>query len=388
MKHLKDIDIDNKKVLIRVDYNVPIQDNKIINSFRIDSSLKTIQYCLDRGCKVVLMSHLGRPMGPDSKYSLEIVASYISHIFKKNKVYFSSDCISERAFKVTNNLKSSEIHVLENLRFYKEEKDCDLDFSRKLSKHGEIYVNDAFGTAHRSHASNVGVTRFFDIKSYGFLIANELKYFKDSISNDSDIVLLLGGAKISDKIKLLARFGKIAENILIGGAMSNNFLAAKGFSVGKSLIEKDYINLAKEILNNNLDKIHTPIDFVCTKDIAFGSKLRVCSFDSIGPDEITVDIGPRTVLMFSEILKRSKYILWNGPMGIIEKPDFALGTKKMIELIKKETKSGAVSIIGGGDTSSAIENSDFKKFSHISTGGGASLKLLSGELMPALDALN
>ena len=388
MKHLKDIDIDNKKVLIRVDYNVPIRDNKIIDSFRVDSSLKTIRYCLDRGCKVILMSHLGRPDGFDSCYSLKIVADYIDSIFEKHKVYFSSDCISGNAFNVSANLKSNEIHVLENLRFYKQEESCDLGFSECLSKHGEVFINDAFGTAHRSHASNVGIARFFDTKSYGFLIADELKYLKDSISNNSGIVLLVGGAKISDKIKLLSRFGKIADNILIGGAMSNNFLAAKGFNVGNSLLENSCIDLAMDIMNTNPNKIHLPVDFICTKNINTKKEVRVCSFDSIDHDEITVDIGPKTVLTFGDIIKEAKYVLWNGPMGIIEQPEFALGTNKMIDLIKEETKAGVISIIGGGDTSSAIKNSDFRHFSHISTGGGASLKLLGGELMPALEALN
>tara|TARA_B100001142_G_C14324671_1_gene651774 strand:- start:1045 stop:2211 length:1167 start_codon:yes stop_codon:yes gene_type:complete len=388
MKHLRDIDIDNKRVLIRLDYNVPIQGNKIINSFRIDSSIKTIQYCLDRGCKVILMSHLGRPKGVDNSYSLEIVADYIRNVFKSYKVYFSADCISDSAFNISDNLRSKEIHVLENLRFYRQEKDCDSDFSKHLSRHGEIFINDAFGTAHRSHASNVGVARFFNVKSYGFLIANELKYLKDSMSNNSGLVLLVGGAKISDKIKLLSRFGKIAQNILIGGAMSNNFLAAKGFSVGKSLIEQGYIDLAKDIIDNNPNKINIPIDFICTKNIAFKEGVRVCCSDSIASDEITVDIGPKTVLMFNEIIKQAKCVLWNGPMGIIEEPEFAIGTDKIIDSIKEATKTGSVSIIGGGDTSSAIESSEFSQFTHISTGGGASLKLLSGELMPALEALN
>lgn len=388
MKHLKDIDINNKSVLIRMDYNVPIRNNKIVDSFRIDSSMKTIRHCLDRGCKITLMSHLGRPKGFDNKYSLEIVSKYINSAFDDNKVFFSSDCISEDAIKLSKNLKAGEIHVLENLRFYNQEADCEINFSRKLSEHGEVFINDAFGTAHRAHASNVGVAKFFSIKSYGFLIAKELKYLQDSIAGSSDISLLVGGAKISDKIKLLSRFGNIAQNILIGGAMSNNFLVAKGFDVGKSLIEQDYIDLAKEIISNNPGKICTPVDFICTKNIVDKIDVRVSDFDSIKSDEITVDIGPKTVLKFSDIVKQTKCILWNGPMGIIEEPEFSTGTNKMIDIIKKATKMGSISIIGGGDTSSAIKDDEFNQFSHISTGGGASLKLLSGELMPAFEALD
>ena len=387
LKKISNIDIDNKSVLIRVDYNVPIIDGKIINTFRIDSSIDTIQYCLDRNCKVILMSHLGRPKENDSNYSLTPVYNYLNNVFK-NSVYFSLDCISEDAINKSKNLKPKEIHLLENLRFYNEELTCDAAFSEKLSRHADIFINDAFGTAHRAHSSNVGVASFFRQKGHGLLISKEIKYLKEGIEKESQkLTLLLGGAKISDKIKLISRFENIADYILIGGAMSNNFISAKGFQVGKSLIEKDCIALAKKILEKNKDKILIPSDFVCVTDIDDERNSRIASFKDIGGNEITVDIGPETISTFKRIIDNTDCVLWNGPMGIIEKKKFSLGTEKMINIIKKITENNSISIIGGGDTSSVISMNDFNKFTHISTGGGASLKFLSGEIMPALEAL-
>ena len=387
MNHIANIDIKNKTILIRVDYNVPIVNNKIINTFRIDASLETINYCLDRGCKVVLMSHLGRPDGQDLKYSLKSVFKYLKTFFN-NRIYFSSDCISDKAISISKNLKSGEIHLLENLRFHNEELNCDKDFSRKLSQHGTVFINDAFGTAHREHSSNVRVSDFFKLKGCGFLISKEIKYLKKSIEEDNQkITLLLGGAKISDKIKLISRFESIAENILIGGAMSNNFLAAEGFNVGKSLIERDYINLARTIMHKNRNKIKYPLDFICTENINDEKNVHISRYDNIMDNHIAVDIGPETISLFSSIIKDADCVIWNGPMGIIEKKEFIKGTDKMIESIKEFTRLGGISIIGGGDSSSLIRINDFNKFTHISTGGGASLKLLAGESMPALNAL-
>ena len=387
MKSISQIEIENKTVLIRVDYNVPIIDGAISNTFRIDSSLKTIKYCLGKNCKVVLISHLGRPKGIDKKYSLRPVFDYLKTIFG-DKIFFSDDCLGSNTLEKTMKMNQGEIHLLENLRFYPDELNCDKVFSEKLSKHGNIFINEAFGTAHRSHASNVGVSSFFSQKAYGFLISKEIDYLDRIINKEEGkIILLLGGAKISDKIKLISRFRDIADKILIGGAMSNNFLKAAGLNVGKSLIESDAIALSKDILNKSKSKIVLPLDFVSTKDISDDKNSIISCYNSIDDDDITVDIGPETISLFKHIISKANCVIWNGPMGIIEKEKFSLGTKEIINLIMDMTTSGATTIIGGGDTSSMIDYRDFDKFSHISTGGGASLRLLGGESMPAIDAL-
>ena len=387
MKNINQIDIGNKSVLIRVDYNVPIINGAIANTFRIDASFETIRYCLENNCKIIIMSHLGRPQGFEDKCSLRPVFEYLEGIFE-GRVLFSDDCIGENAIKQSQQMNKGEIHLLENLRFHAEELSCDKAFSKKLSEHGEIFINDAFGTAHRSHASNVGVTRFFNKKACGFLVRKEVKYLDEIIKNKAGkMILLLGGAKISDKIKLISRFENIADKILIGGAMSNNFLKSQNLNVGRSLVERDYLQFAKEILKKNKDKIVLPLDFVCSKDILCDKDSRVSSCDGIKDDELTVDIGPETISYFKHIIKQADCIIWNGPMGIVEQKKFSLGTKEIVNLIKEVTASGATSIIGGGDTSSIINRNDFVKFSHISTGGGASLKLLGGQRMAAFEAL-
>ena len=387
MKTINQIKIENKSILMRVDYNVPIVDGVITNTFRIDSSFETIKYCLKNNCKVTLMSHLGRPKKSNLKDSLRPVFEYLKGVFQ-DKVFFSDDCISDDAIKKSQQMNQREIHLLENLRFHQEELSCDKVFSKKLSKHGEIFINDAFGTAHRAHASNVGVPNFFNQKACGFLVSKEVKYLRQITNNKTGkLIILLGGAKISDKIKLISRFEDIADKILIGGAMSNNFLKAQNLNLGKSLIESDCIDLAKEILIRNRDTIVLPLDFMCATNISDDKNTRVSSYDDIGDNELTVDIGPETISSFKHIIKEADCVIWNGPMGIIEKEKFSLGTKEIINLIKEVTADGGTSIIGGGDTSSIINYNDFDKFSHISTGGGASLKLLGGENMPAFEAL-
>ena len=388
MKSINQIHIQDKTILIRVDYNVPIKNGFISNTFRIDSSLKTIEYCLNRNCKIVLMSHLGRPDSRSEKYSLRPIFEYLNELFE-NKVFFTDDCVSDEAISRSHSLQNGEIHLLENLRFHSEELICDRDFSRKLSKHGDIFINDAFGTAHRSHSSNVGVSEFFDKKACGFLVSKEIRYLDNIIENKSgSLALLLGGSKVSDKIKLISRFEEKADKIIIGGAMSNTFLCAQEVNVGKSLIEQDCISIAKDILNKSKDKIVLPTDFICAKSISDHKDSKICSFDSILHDEMTADIGPETISTFKHIIKGVDNIIWNGPMGIIEEERFSSGTLEIVDLIKSMTSDGLVSVIGGGDTSSVIKYDDIDKFTHISTGGGASLKLLGGEEMPAFKSLN
>ena len=389
MNHIKDIDIKNKRILIRFDYNVPILDGKIVDGFRVDSSFETIDYCLKNNCKLVLISHLGRPKSNQTKFSLYPVFEYLKQHYA-NKVYFSNNCVSNDALEKSKRLKGGEILLLENLRFHKEELECEKRFSEKLSLYGDIYINDAFGTAHRSHASNVGVCEYFKDKAYGFLIQKEKKYLLDGINkNSNQLTLMLGGSKISDKIKLLERFLNIADNILIGGAMSNNFLKAKGYEIGKSLYQPEYVDFAKNILNSDSkSNIFTPLDYICVKDINSVDGIRNAKYSEIQKDELSVDIGCNTVDLFKRIIfEDSKSIIWNGPMGVIETSEFSKGTKSMIEAIKNINNEKFISIIGGGDTSSMIEKNEYNNFSHISTGGGASLKLLSGQKMPSFEAL-
>ena len=389
MQHIKDLDIKNKQVLIRFDYNVPILNGDIVDSFRIDSTFKTIDYCLKNDSSLVLMSHLGRPNGVELKLSLRPIFEYLNKCYP-NKVYFSEDCVSKESIEKSRGLKNQEILLLENLRFYNEELECEKTFSKKLSMHGDIYVNDAFGTSHRSHASNVGICEHFQEKAYGFLIDKEKVYLDDSIKKEADrLTLILGGAKISDKIKLLKRFLDIADNILIGGAMSNNFLKAKGYQIGKSLYEEEYVEFAREILNRkNKANIILPLDYVCTTDIKKKINIRSSRFSEIKKNEYAVDIGPETSRLFYDIIrKKTKSLVWNGPMGIIEISEFSKGTKTMINSIKSIKDNDFISIIGGGDTSSMIGKNEYADFTHISTGGGASLKLLSGEVIESFEAL-
>tara|TARA_Y100000768_G_scaffold335545_1_gene276804 strand:+ start:1157 stop:2335 length:1179 start_codon:yes stop_codon:yes gene_type:complete len=389
MISIEHLDIKDKTVLIRVDYNVPIVNGVIRDSFRINSSFQTINYCLKNNCKIVLMSHLGRPQSADLSLSLYPVFEYLNEIYS-GKIFFAKDCISDEAIHSSRNLKTGQILLLENLRFYKEELECDNNFSSKLAMHGDVFINDAFGTSHRTHASNVGVCKFFKHRGYGFLIQKEKKYLDDILNfTDNRLTLILGGSKISDKIKILNRFIGVADNILIGGAMSNNFLKARGFNIGKSLYEDKYVDYAKEILNNKGDTdVILPIDYVCTQDLEKKENVRNSKFSNIKDNEYAVDIGYETINLFNMIInEKTDIIIWNGPMGIIEIDDFSNGTKEIINSIKFMNENKMISIIGGGDTSSMINKNEYSKFTHISTGGGASLKLLSGEIMDSFEAL-
>ena len=385
MNDLLNVNIKNKTVLIRADFNVPMKNGEIINTFRLDSSLETINFCINHGAKIVLASHIGRPKAKESAFSLYKVYLYLKSRLN-TKVFFSNDCISSEALNVSNNMNSGEVHVLENLRFHEEEKQCDLHFSKQLSRHADIFINDAFGTAHRNHASNVGVSKFFDNKYFGFLFAKELKYLSSNFfSQQKKIILILGGSKISDKIKIIDRFESIADKILIGGAMANNFLLAKGLKVGKSLIESKSTEIAKSILSKN-KKIVLPCDLICSKSV-FKPKEVTRKVYEINDFDIAADIGPQTLIEFNSIIKDASCVIWNGPMGIVEKKEFSKGTFKIIELLKKYTKNGLISILGGGDTSSLLEREEFNEFTHVSTGGGSCLSLLSGEVLPAIKSM-
>lgn len=391
MKFIENIDLYNKKVLIRVDYNVPLENGEVKNDFRIKQSLETIKYCLDKNASVVLMSHLGRPDGnyDNDNFSLEAISFHLEDLLNK-EIMFVDNCISEEAYNISSNMKSQEILLLENLRFHEGEIENCKEFSEMLSKHADIYINDAFGTAHRSHASNVGVLDFFSLSAYGFLIERELHYLKKQLENpDNPLLVIIGGAKISSKIHLITNLLNKADTILIGGAMSFTFQKALGYETGKSLVEYDEINTAHAIIEQANKKgvnLQFPVDAVCARDIHDYDSIEVKSVKSFKSNDIGLDIGPETCINFQMLIESAKTIIWNGPLGLFEIPYYSTGTQSIATSLQEHgIKNNAITIIGGGDTVSAIHSLNTEiNFSHISTGGGASLELLSGKKLTAL----
>ena len=380
-----------KTVLIRVDYNVPVENELVVDDYRILKSIPTIEYCLDQGAKVVLMSHMGRPKGKiDDKLSLIPAGEKLAELLEM-PIKFSEDCISEDSIDVSRNLKDGEIHLLENLRFYNEETENSSDFSSQLAKHGSIYINDAFGTAHRNHASNSGITKHFATKGMGLLIEQEMKFLSDKLSNPSKpLTLIIGGSKIDTKIGVIENFLGLADNIIIGGAMANTFLLAMNHRIGISLAEKEKMNVAKNLLkkaSKSGTKIILPIDFSGELE-AFGSgDICVADAKDIPNNMICEDIGEKSIKLFSDIISLSKTILWNGTVGVAENPNFAVGTNRIVDAI---IENQLTSIVGGGDTVAAIRNYNeeyINDFSHVSTGGGSCLEMLSGKKLPALEML-
>ena len=380
-----------KTVLIRVDYNVPVENELVVDDYRILKSIPTIEYCLDQGAKVVLMSHMGRPKGKiDDKLSLIPAGEKLAELLEM-PIKFSEDCISEDSIDVSRNLKDGEIHLLENLRFYNEETENSSDFSSQLAKHGSIYINDAFGTAHRNHASNSGITKHFATKGMGLLIEQEMKFLSDKLSNPSKpLTLIIGGSKIDTKIGVIENFLGLADNIIIGGAMANTFLLAMNHRIGISLAEKEKMNVAKNLLkkaSKRGTKIILPIDFSGELE-SFGSgDICVADAKDIPNNMICEDIGEKSIKLFSDIISLSKTILWNGTVGVAENPNFAVGTNRIVDAI---IENHLTSIVGGGDTVAAIRNYNeeyINDFSHVSTGGGSCLEMLSGKKLPALEIL-
>ena len=392
IRSLNSFDLKDKRVLIRVDYNVPVENGVVKDAYRIQCSIPTIKECLEAGASVVLMSHLGRPNGStNDNYSMISVGEVLSD-FLEIPIKFSHDCINEDSINVTIGLHPGEVHLLENLRFHRGEEENDFEFSRLLSKHGQIFINDAFGTSHRSHASNVGVTDNFMQKGMGLLMEKEIQYLMHKFKKPKEpLVLLLGGAKISDKIDMIERFIIKAKSILIGGGMTFTFLKAMGLNVGKSMIDESMISTAKTIIKKarqNRVKIKLPVDFVVSDAIDKPSKIETVSFDSIPDNMIGLDIGPETIKLFSNIILQSGTVLWNGPMGVFEKKEFENGTKSIANLLSDMKDQNIDTIVGGGDSASAIRKfSDIENITHVSTGGGASLELLGGKSLPAITAL-
>lgn len=389
--------IKGKRVLVRVDFNVPLdQDGVITDDKRILESLPTIKAIISNGGRCIIMSHLGRPKGENNrKYSLAVVAEFLSNVLNK-PVLFSDDCIGEDNVNVINEMKDGDILLLENLRFYKEEEKNDSGFAEKLARYGDIYINDAFGTAHRAHASTEGVTGFIKTCAAGFLMEKELKYLTGAIADPKrPLCAILGGSKISGKIDVLENLLNIADTILIGGGMMFTFYKALGYNIGKSILEEDKVTLAKEILEkvkSSKTKFELPEDVLMADKFEKDAHTKEMFSDRITSDFndwIGVDIGPKTIHKYREEILRSNTIIWNGPMGVFEIDIFATGTIEIAKALSEATLKGAVTIVGGGDSASAIAKAKLEdKVTHVSTGGGASLEFLEGKKLPGVEALS
>jgi phosphoglycerate kinase len=384
-KTIRDIDLKGKKVLVRVDFNVPLKDGVVGDDTRITAALPTIKYLLDQPAAVILCSHLGRPKdGPDPKLSLKPVADHLAKLLGK-PVAFASDCIGEPAKTAAAALKPGEVLVLENTRFHPEEEKNDQNMAMQLAALAEVFVNDAFGTAHRAHASTEGVTRYLPAVS-GFLLEKEIKYLGQAIADPKrPFVAILGGAKISDKIGVIKNLLGKADKVLIGGGMANTFLKAQGLAVADSLVEDEAVETARELLKDGTGKLLLPVDLVIGDKFEDGAAQQTIPTGEVPAGWRILDIGPATVTAYAEALKGAGTVIWNGPMGVFEFPNFAAGT---FGVAKAVAASGAVTIIGGGDSVAAIQQSGLAdQITHISTGGGASLEMLEGLVLPGVAAL-
>jgi len=385
-KTVKDIDVKGKRVLVRVDFNVPIKKGgEITDDTRIRAALPTIKYLLNEGASLILCSHLGRPKnGPDPDLSLKPVAEYLGTLISE-KVYFAEDCIGPVAKGAVNKLGPKEILVLENTRFHEGEKKNDPEMAKELASYADVFVNDAFGTAHRAHASNVGVSEYLPAVA-GFLLEEEIEYLDQAIEKpERPFVAILGGAKVSDKINVIKNLLEKADTVLIGGGMANTFFKAQGYPVADSLVEDDALETARELLKSSGQKLRLPVDVIIADDFDNGAKSKVMSVGPVPEGWRILDIGPDTIKNYSKVILQAGTVVWNGPMGIFEMPNFAKGT---FEIAHAVAQSKAISIIGGGDSASAIKKSGLAdKINHISTGGGASLEMLEGVQLPGLVAL-
>lgn len=384
-KTVKDIDVTGKRVLMRVDFNVPLgEDGSILDDRRIRAALPTIEYLLDKGAKLILVSHLGRPKGVDPAFKMDNVARRLSELLGKPVVKLDS-CVGPEVKQVVDKMAPGDVVMLENVRFYEGETKNDPEFARQLAELADVYVNDAFGTAHRAHASTEGVTKYLPAVA-GFLMEKELEFLGKVISDpDKPFVVILGGAKVSDKIGVIENLLDKADHLLIGGGMLFTFLKAKGLEIGKSLLDAEHLDYAKGVLEKAGDKIVLAEDVVVADKIAPDASYKTVSVEDIPPDWIGVDIGPRTVETFTRYIKNAKTIFWNGPMGIYEIDIFAEGTKGVAKAV---AESSALSIVGGGDIAAALEELSYAdKISHISTGGGASLEFIEGKELPGVAAL-
>lgn len=384
------------RVVMRVDFNVPLDESlQVTDQKRIAAAVPTIRKIINDGGSVVLMSHLGRPKGgPEDRYSLRHIIPALKSYFPETEVHFATDCISEESFSQSSALGSGEILLLENVRFYKEEEKGDMSFAEKLSRHGQLYINDAFGTAHREHASTATMARFFDTshKGFGYLMAAEVDNATRVMeSAEHPVTAIVGGAKVSDKIQLLERLIDKMDHVIIGGGMAYTFLAAQGGHIGKSIFEPDFVELAIRIMDKAAargTKIYLPADNIAADRFAPDANTQIVDSHNIPDDWEGLDIGPKTIGIFSEVIANSRTILWNGPMGVFEFEKFAHGTFAIARALADATEKGAFSLIGGGDSASAIQKSGLEdKVSYVSTGGGAMLEFLEGKELPGIKAV-
>ncbi len=387
----------NEKALVRVDFNVPLDEQfTITDDTRMHAAIPTIKKILDDGGSVILMSHFGRPKkGPEDKFTLKHLLPHLKELLPGTTVLFADDCIGEDAQQKSKNLKPGEVLLLQNLRFHKEEEKGDEAFAKKLSELGDVYVNDAFGTAHRAHASTAVIAQFFpaDKKMFGSLMNAEISN-ADKVLNSSEkpFTAILGGAKVSDKIEIIENLLKKVDNIIIGGGMAYTFLKAKGNEIGSSLCEEDKLDLANEILSKAKEKnveIYLPADSVVADKFADDANTKTVNNDHIEKGWMGLDIGPESIRQFSKVILESKTILWNGPMGVFEMKKFQQGTKAVAEAIAKATENGAYSLVGGGDSVAAVNEFHLAdKVSYVSTGGGALLEYFEGKELPGIKAIN
>ncbi len=389
-KTVRDIEVKGKKALVRCDFNVPMQDGKITDDIRITSALPTIKYLLENGAKVILMSHMGRPKGEAKmEFTLQPVADRLAELLGQPVVFNSvATVVDQSVVDAANALEDGQVMLLENVRFRKEETKNEENFSKELAQLGDIFVNDAFGTAHRAHCSTAGVADYLPAVS-GFLIEKEVQFLGGAVENpERPFVAIMGGAKVGDKIPVIENLIKKVDTLIIGGGMSYTFFKAMGLQIGTSILDEPSLDLAKELMVKAADAgvdMILPVDVVCAKEFANDSETLVCDIDKIPADMMGLDMGPKSVEKVKAILAEAKTVVWNGPMGVFEMPNFAAGTIGVAEAL---AASDAVTIIGGGDSAAAVEQFGYAdKMTHISTGGGASLEFLEGKVLPGIAVL-
>lgn len=394
VQSLTHVSLEGRRILVRVDFNVPLDENSTItDDTRIVESLATIKYIIAHGGIAILMSHLGRPKGKvNPKYSLAPVAEYLAELLNQ-PVYFAKDCIGEEAADMVRDAAAGDVILLENLRFYAEEEANDAAFAQKLASLGDVYVNDAFGTAHRAHASTEGVTHFITEKAAGFLMQKELQYLGTALAHpERPFVAILGGSKVSGKIDVIRQLLPKCDAILIGGGMMFTFYKAMGLEVGKSLVEQDRIALAGELIAEAKSrgvKLLLPVDTIVADSFANDAQRANVAVEAIGEEWMGMDIGTATQALFTQEITSAKTVVWNGPMGVFEMPNFAHGTRAVADAMVLATQNGATTIIGGGDSAAAITQFHLEKeVTHVSTGGGASLEFLEGKVLPGVQALD
>ncbi len=390
---IDNVELKGKRVLVRVDFNVPLDENlKITDDRRITSALPTINKIIKEGGKAILMSHLGRPKGqPKTEFSLKPVAVRLGELVE-TKVRFADDCIGENVKNIVNKMNDGEVLLLENLRFHSEEEKNNPDFAKQLAELGDVYINDAFGSAHRAHASTEGVTKFINTCAAGYLMQKELDYLGKAVAEPKrPFTAILGGAKISGKIDVIENLLPKVDNLIIGGGMAYTFFKAKGLEIGTSLLEEDKLELAKELISkaeNSSAKFLLPVDVIVSEEFKNESPSEAVDVEKIPSNKMGLDVGPKSIELFNDIIKNSKTVIWNGPLGVFEFPNFANGTNSIANALAEATSNGAITVIGGGDSASAIKKAGLEdKVTHVSTGGGASLEFLEGKILPGVAAL-